>query len=58
MQKPVPEWLDYLHREEANGYSVKCTGYSYEDVEEHLEVKSKLVIAQRIAGWPLKEQKL
>ena len=50
MQKPVPERLDYLHREEADGYSIKCIGYSYEDAEEHLEVKSKLVIAQRIVG--------
>ena len=47
-----------MHREEVDGYNIKCAIYSYEDAEEHLEVKSKLVIAQRIAGWPLKEQNL
>ena len=50
MQKPIPKWLDYLHLEEADSYNIKCTGYSYEDAEDHLEVKSKLEIAQRIAG--------
>ena len=43
MSKEVPH-------EEADGYSIECAGYSYEDAKEHLEVKSNLVIAQQIAG--------